>query len=95
MTFTTGETFMLTIVHESGVQKYYKNGQFASAHSQANNIEGTQSWILNQEQDSVGGGFDASQSTDMGVYGVRLYNKSLSPSEVLQNYNALKSRFSI
>jgi len=95
MTFSAGETFVLTIVHESGVQKYYKNGQFASAHSPANNIEGTESWILNQEQDSVGGGFDPSQATDMGVYGVRLYDKSLSPEEVLQNYNATKSRFNL
>lgn len=95
MSFTAGETFVLTIVHESGVQKYYKNGQFASAHSQANNIEDTESWILNQEQDSVGGGFDSSQATDMGVYGVRLYNKSLSPQEVLQNYNVTKSRFGL
>ncbi len=36
-----------------------------------------------------------SNKSDMSYSSVRYYNRSLSPSEVLQNYNALKSRFGL
>ena len=61
----------------------------------ANNLTSTEGWVLNQEQDSVLGGFAASQAADMGCYSIRLYNKSLSSSEVKQNYNALRGRFGL
>jgi len=95
MTFTAGETFVLTIVHESGVQSYYKNGEFKASYAAANNIENTQGWVLNQEQDSVLGGFDPAQATDMGVYSIRLYSKSLSTDEISQNFNATRHRFGL
>ena len=37
----------------------------------------------------------ASNKSDMSYSSVRYYNRSLSPSEVLQNYNATKSRYGL
>jgi len=54
---------------------------------------GAYGWVLNQEQDGTLSGFDASQATDIAVSSIRLYNKTLSQDEVLQNYNATAARF--
>ena len=49
---------------------------------------------------SIGGvGTDANDGVDRGLYGnlsiARVYNKVLTPTEVLQNYNATKTRFGL
>ena len=93
--FNTGEKFLFTIVHKSGSQDVYKNGVWVANYSAANDVSGgLNGWVLNQEQDGNLGGFSAVQNTPMGIYSVRLYNKSLTAEEVLQNYNAQKGRFS-
>lgn len=95
MTFSAGETFLLTIVSDGTSQSYYKNGVLAATYTAANNIRLTEGWVLNQEQDSVLGGFDSTQCTDMGMYAVRLYDKALTAAEVKQNYDAVKTRYGI
>jgi hypothetical protein len=51
--------------------------------------------VLAQEQDSVGGGFDPAQAFGGNISIVKLYNRELSATEVLQNYNATKTRFGL
>ena len=50
-------------------------------------------WILSQEQDSVGGGFDSAQNYRGSFIILRIYNKALNDVEILNNYNAIKRRF--
>ena len=95
MTFSAGETFLLTIVSNGTTQSYYKNGVLSATYTAANNIRLTEGWTINQEQDSVLGGFDSTQCTDMGMYAVRLYDKALTAAEVKQNYDAVKTRYGI
>jgi hypothetical protein len=95
ISYSAGEKLLLTIVHKGSSQDYYKNGVLSGNYTAANNLTSTEGWVLNQEQDSVLGGFAASQAADMGCYSIRLYNKSLSSSEVKQNYNALRGRFGL
>jgi hypothetical protein len=53
----------------------------------------TGSIVMGQEQDAIEGGFQSVQSY-VGKYGVvSYYNRTLSPQEIQQNYNALKGRF--
>jgi hypothetical protein len=95
ISYSAGEKFLLTIVHNGSSQDYYKNGVFSGNYTAANNVKLTEGWVLNQEQDSVLGGFQASQASDMGCYSIRLYNRELSEFEVKQNFNALRKRFGL
>lgn len=53
-------------------------------------------WMLNQEQDSLGGGFaSGSQAAWAGWMVVKLYDRALSDAEIKQNYDALKGRFGL
>jgi hypothetical protein len=51
--------------------------------------------VFGQEQDSVGGGFDAAQafSGNMGI--VRFYSSVLTDAEVAQNFNATRKRYGV
>jgi hypothetical protein len=51
--------------------------------------------VFGQEQDSVGGGFSNVQDFTGNLAIFRIYDKQLTTSEVLQNYNAHKSRFGL
>lgn len=93
--YTAGETLHITLSISNGKMYIYKNGSYTGRYGFAKNIEGAYAWVLNQEQDGTLSGFDASQATDMGIYSIKVYNKTLSASEVLQNYNAQKSRFGL
>jgi hypothetical protein len=78
------------VVNDFSISCYF-NGQFIS--TQTINTTSIQSYA----NDSMGIG-------DLGVtathflgnyYGCKLYNRALSPSEVLQNFNATKTRFGL
>ena len=51
--------------------------------------------VLGQEQDSIGGGFSNVQDLLGDIAQVNVYNRALSTSEILQNYNATKGRFGL
>lgn len=93
--YTAGETFYLSLVISGSSIYLYKNGSYKGRYSYQKSISNTVGWVLNQEQDGTLSGFDASQATDMGIYSIKVYNKTLSAEEVLQNYNAQKSRFGL
>jgi len=72
-----------------------KNGEkTASTSSPAITLCHADGWILNQEQDSLGGGF-ATQGCWAGWAIVKLYDRALTDVELKQNYNAIRGRFGL
>ena len=97
-TVSPGETINLTIVNSSGTISLYKNGTFTSTWTGGvcvNDLKLTEGWILNQEQDGILTNFDPAQACAMSTSFIKLYNRTLSATEVLQNYNSTKSRFGL
>lgn len=82
-------------LNENGL--LYKNGGEPVSSDRITSINGVadNGWILNQEQDSVGNAFDSGQNYRGSFMVVRLYNKALSQSEIKQNFNALRGRYSL
>jgi hypothetical protein len=68
------------ILYENGITKVSTNYSAIGTSTNTNILR------IGRGQDSVMRG---------NVYNVKLYNRALSASEVLQNYNALKSRFNL
>jgi len=91
--YTEGELMHVSICIGGGSVHLYKNGKYVGRYAYYRDIMGAYGWVLNQEQDGTLSGFDASQATDIAVSSIRLYNKTLSQDEVLQNYNATAARF--
>ena len=79
----------------SGEEKLYVNGQlrFQTVISAGTLFTAGGSLVLGQEQDAVGGGFDAGQSMAGSFAVVRVYSNALSNEEIIQNFNAESSRF--
>jgi len=81
---------VVTVVYESRKNTYYRNGS----------IESIQTYSFDTLPSStpirVGGysqgGWTQSQCT---IFYARMYNRALSATEILQNYNSLKSRFGL
>ena len=70
--------------------KLYANGQeYAGA------VEGTDTTPNITLSTFVVGRLDASRWFNGNIANIQIYNRALSPSEILQNYNAQKSRFNL
>jgi hypothetical protein len=78
----------------SGEEKLYVDGKLVAtmtiAAGQVTYTAG--SFNIGQEQDSPGGGFDPNQTLNGDVAMVRIYDRVLSPSEVVTNYQQIKAR---
>lgn len=88
----------LSITRNVTAYRVYKNGVFAAEYTGLGgdfNTKNIQSWVLDQEQDSVGGGFDVNQNLNANWHNVRLYDRILTDSEILQNFNALRGRYGL
>ena len=72
----------------TGNEKMYVNGVLVSTKTLAINTSTATNGSLNigQEQDSQGGGFSSSQTMNGYIAGCKIYNRTLSNSEILQNY---------
>jgi hypothetical protein len=92
----TGEWINLVISSNGSAFNFYKNGVKGSAVSGTNNgrwfsilnepiMIGASDWLTNQ----------LLSTTDGKIANVSIYNKQLTDAEVLQNYNATKSRFNL
>jgi len=81
----------------SGAENLYVNGilQFNTTLAPGTLVTNGGSFVLAQEQDLVGGGFDPNQAFTGNMIIVRLYNKVLSDAEVMTNFTAQRGRFSI
>lgn len=98
LNFTDDEWMMLTIVrNNSDSANMYKNAITTGVSATINDPSeiDTGGWALNQEQDSLGGGFQATQNTYAAFSIVKVYDKVLSADEIAQNFYALRGRFGI
>ena len=87
---TTGEWQHWTGTYEVGVGvKLYKNGALADADAYTGDI-GNYPDIL-----FFGGSINANYTMNGRIAASKVYNKSLTAAEVLQNYNAGKTRFGL
>ncbi|CAB4013113.1 Hypothetical predicted protein, partial [Paramuricea clavata] len=62
----------------------YVNGTVAFSTTAMNGkvLPGGGSWVIGQDQDSVGGGFDANQAFGGEISEVHVWNRALSPAEI-------------
>ena len=98
ISYSSNEVLQFCVVRNgSNTGTIYKNGGNATSSSGITVINGVDNggWILNQEQDTVGGGFDSNQNYRGAFMMVKLYNRALSAAEIQQNFNATRGRFSI
>jgi hypothetical protein len=89
--------FTRTRVRSSGIEFYYMNGvQIGTRTIGVNTAHTTNGYlIIGQEADSPGGGFDVNQNLDGDFSLISIYNRALSDSEILQNFNALRGRYGV
>ena len=85
---TVGETAMIAITRNTSQTAWYKNGALGSTQSNPYGtvVTGTNSITIGAGYAGYFGG---------SIYALQLYNRALSPSEVQQNFNALRGRFGI
>lgn len=88
-TWTRDSATGINILYRDGVQI----GTFTA--SAGTNITTNGYLIVGQESDAPGGGFDTAQNLDGDFAFFAIYNRVLSSTEVLQNYNATKGRYGL
>jgi hypothetical protein len=83
VTSTLSKWYNWSLVREGTLLSLYRDGVFISSQSCVNTVlTVTGAIILGQEQDSVGGGFSASQAFQGGLNDLRLYDEALSTYEI-------------
>jgi hypothetical protein len=87
----------IVLTRDGTVAKFYLDGEiigtFPSVASGTIDSGGT--FLLGQEQDSVEGGFVTDQDFAGDISIFRCYDTSLSDEQILNNFNAHKSRFNL
>lgn len=95
ISYTDNEILQFCVVRNgSDTGLLYKNGISVSS-TLITTINAAEGWILNQEQDSVGGNFDPAQNFRGAFMAVRLYDRNLSSDEIKQNFSAHRGRYGI
>jgi hypothetical protein len=89
--------FIWTRVRSTGVSTYYLDGVQVGIRTifPGTGPVSPGHLIIGQEADSPGGGFDPGQNLDGSFARLDIYNRALSSTEVLQNFNALRGRFGL
>lgn len=87
---SSSQTTMLTLVSTSSSFALYRNGTLIATASDSY----TSNNITNQEIEFTSDHYNTFY-TSMSLYNILMYTSSLSSAEVTQNYNALKSRYSL
>lgn len=98
ISYSNNEYFQFCVVRNgSDTGTLYKNGNnlISSTNTTTINQVANDGWILNQEQDIVGGNFDSTQNYRGAFMIVKLYNKALTAQEIQQNFQALRGRYGI
>jgi hypothetical protein len=92
-TFSSNTHFMLTLTYNFVSDNYalYINGNLENSSSSAKSSSGAMT------KTTLGSRFNQAVSEYFvgNIYNVQVYNRALSASEILQNYNATKTRFGL
>jgi len=93
--WNTGSYINFVIARSGTNIKYYIDGTFITETNSyfSGSIATGGTLVFGQEQDSPGGGFNTAQDFPGDYAKIAIYNRQLSASEVQQNYDALKDRF--
>lgn len=90
---TTGEYnnwFILSVVRQAnGLTTFYKNGVVVGT------FTNTTPFVNGILVDIGGSRFVSNRTTNSKISNVQIYNRALTPQEVLQNYNAIKGRYGL
>ena len=92
-TITSGEWYFCSFTRSDTTYKAYLNGNFGTSNTSSalNNSTGMTAIRIGYSAD-----YDASDRTFEGSVGpLRIYTKTLTDTEIAQNYNAQKSRFGL
>lgn len=97
ISFTPNSFLQIALVRDgSDTASMYKNNENSVTSTLVDISTVTNGgWILNQEQDSVGGRFATDQNAYAAFSIVSLYDRALSQSEIAQNFNAIRGRYGI
>lgn len=81
----------------TGSSVYYMNGVQVSSRIYAAGTEPTAGGylIIGQEADAAGASFDPLQNLDGDFARLDVYNRVLTPTEISQNFNAMRGRFGV
>jgi len=90
---STGVILNLHCSYDESTLKLYKNGSLVSSTSYSVAVNYNSSYGWNVANNSTG--VSLGLAPDMNCYSFKVYGKALSPTEITQNYNALKSRFGL
>jgi hypothetical protein len=90
-TITTGVTYNIVGTYDGINKRIYFNGELDNTVASGNIVQNQSNLnlLLGSRQSSG----SPSDFFDGIIYNVKIYNKALSTTEVLQNYNVLKNRF--
>jgi hypothetical protein len=81
--------YILVTLNNNILQSVYQNGSFVGSRTAT-------SFYIGDNQYAVGAwAFFSTQYINAEISSIQVYNRALSPQEVLQNYNAQKSRFGL
>ena len=93
-TTPVGQICSVSAVFDSTSMSLYLNGRFQNSGVKASGISYNNTHTLKIGRSvPVGASFDA--ATNGTIYSVKIYNRVLSSSEILQNYNAIKGRYGL
>lgn len=89
--------FTWTRIAATGTNTYYRDGEQIGTYtaSAGTAIASGGYFIIGQESDAPGGGFDANQNLDGDFARLDIYNQALTPAEVKRNFNAMRSRYNL
>jgi hypothetical protein len=93
-TISFGQIYHISATYDSSFVRIYVNGQFITQTSTGFSIDynATHTYKIGRAN-AIGVSFDGFFNGK--IYHTRIYNRALSATEVLQNYNATKSRFGL
>lgn len=94
---TNNQWFHFAATGSGGSITVYRDGVQTGTISNTTtfSIASTIGIVMGQELDLNNGGFDATQSWKGKIGSTKFYDRVLSASEILQNYNALKGRYGV
>lgn len=96
-TWTIDVPLFLTITRSNTTITLFRNGVQQAVYNYTNTLDfkNVEGWVLDQEQDSVKGGFDPGQNTHANWYEVYLHRTVLSNASILQEFERTRGRYGV